>query len=504
MILLLSSCEDYLTKDFKNGFVGENFMQNENQSIEAVTAIYDVMNWRGYYYWGAMCLGEGMSDNCENLWGDGGFGPDLVALHNYQWTGANQYFVYRWNNGYTGVSRANYVISKIDDVEVISEDMRQRLKGEALFLRAYFYYTMVGGYGDIPLVTEVITAEEANTVEKSPESEVWKQIIADLEEAATLLPASYSDNADLGRATSGAANAFLSRVYLWINDWQSAVDAANEVSGYSLVSADDFQHMFNDNLEFSSESIFECIHVNEMGMTWNAQRAENTILMHLAPFLTWGNYHHPRRIPEYDILDYFEDGDIRRKASILVPYVDSVKYNGDYDIFPETASGQYNWRPNIIADEVYQMRKFILEDATTFGYSNNYSVNHPILRFAEVLLNKAEGYVELNQLNEAATAIKVIRNRAGLDDMIDGSIPSLPSINGMVDIDDLNQNQMRELVRHERRIELMFENERWFDLKRWDALKTVLPAAGFNYDDSKHKYWPIPTAEVEINPNLAK
>ena len=509
-LLFLSSCEDFLSKEYENGFVGENFMQTENQAIEAVTAIYDVLNWQGYYYWTSMCLGEGMSDNLENLWGDGSYGPDLVALHNYKWTAENQYFNYRFNNAYTAISRANYVIAKIDDVPNLEEGLKKQLSGEAFFLRAFFYYSIVVGFGDVPLLTEVVNVDDANLVEKAPEAQVWAQIIADLDTAAILLPASYTESADLGRVTSGTAMGMLSRVYLWTDDWQKAIDAADLVTGYTLVSGEQFKDMFNTKLELSSESLFECLHVNSPTNTWSATDAENTILMHIAPFLTWGNYHHPRRVEGYDILDYFEAGDIRLTASIMVPYVDSVPYNGVMGIFPDTVSVddegnvKYNWRPNIKNDEVYQMKKFMLEDATTFGYSNDYAANHPILRYAEVLLNKAEACIELNQLPAAVAAITEVRTRAGLTNMVDGTLPSLPSITGSVDISSLNQDQLRELARQERRVELMFECERWNDLKRWDALKDVLPAAGFDYDEAKHKYWPMPAAEVEINPNLGE
>ena len=159
--------------------------------------------------------------------------------------------------------------------------------------------------------------------------------------------------------------------------------------------------------------------------------------------------------------------------------------------------------------EVYQMRKFLPSGAENWqsnGANNQkFKVNHPIIRYAEVLLNKAEALIEKDKLGDARAIISQLRSRAGLTDLVDGSIPDLELINGFVDIDDMNKEQLRELVRHERRLELFFEGHRWFDLKRWGILEDVLTDAGFaNFDPSKHMYWPIPSSELEINPNLAK
>jgi len=436
-------------------------------------------------------------------------GPHVVAVNNYNWLGDNIYFNYRWNNGYAAITRSNYVLSKIDEIdeETISDEARKAFKGEALFLRALFYFDMVIGFGDIPLVLDVLSAEEANTVSKAPESEIWSQIVSDLISATTLLPESYGA-ADLGRATKKAAYALLSRVYLWTNEWQKSIDAANAVSGCSLVDAEAYIGIFDGSNEFSAESIFECIHIQNFGALWNDSKTEQSYLMNIGPRTSWGDYFHPRKEGNYDILKYYEEGDMRRKASFYIPYVDSVTYNGVMGIFPDTDK-YTDWRPNLVNGEVYQMRKFLPSGAENWqsnGANNQkFKVNHPIIRYAEVLLNKAEALIEKDKLGDARAIISQLRSRAGLTDLVDGSIPDLELINGFVDIDDMNKEQLRELVRHERRLELFFEGHRWFDLKRWGILEDVLTDAGFaNFDPSKHMYWPIPSSELEINPNLAK
>ncbi len=487
---LMTSCqEDFIEKVDKNGLNSDSFMQFESQAKEAVTSIYDPLTHYGMYNWGFMIFGDGPTDNIENDWGDGNWGPAIVNIHNFNWDGSNTFIVRRWNSSYKGISRANFVLANLDKVQNFSsESVRNQFEGEALFLRALYYYNLVSAYGDVPLITSLLSPDEINNISKTAESEVWAQIDADLAKASTLLPASYPAE-EVGRATRGAAFGLLSRVRLWTKDYAGAESAANAVDGlgYSLVSSDDYVKMFDGRMENSSESLFETQLVAGLGGLWNAHATEQSILMHLYPRLAWGDYMHPRRKGTYDIVDIFETGDIRREASILVPYEDQLfsPTLGEMRTFPDTETHD-DFRSNVVNNEVYQMRKFISNDDNLWGgpagFREGVAINIPVVRYAEVILNKAEALVEQNQLPQAESALNLIRVRA-----------NLPTVSG------LTQSALREQIKQDRRIELIFEGHRFGDLKRWGELSKIADA-GLSYGGQVN--FPIPTQEGDINPNL--
>lgn len=488
---IFGSCEEeFLEKTNFNGLNSDNFMETENQAEQAVNSIYDPLTQYGMYNLGFMVLGEVATDNITNDWGDGGFGPDIVSFHKFNWTGTNQYLVYRWNNAFKGIGRANYLLDNINKVKVISTEKKNQFVGEALFMRALYYYNLVSGFGDIPLIISTdLTPAEINNLEKSPEADVWAQIDADLEEAASLLPDSYPAE-EVGRATKGAAYGLLSRTRLWTKDFEGAEDAANRVEGYELLSGADYIKMFDSRMENSVESVMEAQLTPSVGTVWNSDRAEGSLLMHMFPRVTWGRYFIPRKSESYDILDAFEVGDMRREASILIAGQDQIYYStvDRVSVFPDFDIHS-DFKVDLQADGAYQTRKFIHYDDFYWAQGGSFfkvstAINIPIIRYAEVILNKAEALVEQNKLQDAYNALEIIRTRAGLD---------------MVGVSNTDQSSLREQIRKDRRVELIFEGHRWGDLKRWNELSS-LTAAGLNYNGQVN--WPIPSQEIDINPNL--
>jgi len=494
MIFGLVSCEDFLSKENKNGFDESTYMEFSSQAKEVVISIYDVLNYSGFQHWGFQVLGEAPSDNIVNDWGDGQWGPHVVNLYNYNWQGDNLFIVLRWNNAYKGIYRANYLLSKIDEVTDISDEDYNTYTGEALFLRAYYYYSLVIGFGDIPLLTEIPTPEMANSISKNPESEIWEQIVSDLEEATVLLPDTYDGDENLGRVTSGAAWGMLSRVYLWTKDYAGAVEAANEVEslGYGLVDGDEYYRMFNGTMKNSSESVFESQQAGEFGAWFSKSGAEGAITMHTSPRVSWARYLRPvngtNNPAGIDLRDIFELADKRRKGSFLVSFEDSIDYGGVMGIYPDT-SAFGDFRLDLQVAGAYNVRKYLPSDPANWvkGRWTAFSTNIPLIRFSEVLINKAEAQNELNNVAGAFSTIEAVRVRAGLD---------------MTGISNGDQAAMKLLLENERRIEFLFEGHRWFDLKRWGKLNEALPAAGLNYVDGVHQYWPIPSQELSLNPGL--
>jgi hypothetical protein len=492
-IFIFVACEDeFLEKTNYNGMNSDNFMQYESQAIEAIAATYDPLTYQGLYNFSFLVLGEIPTDNMLNDWGDGRYGPDMVSLHNFNWTASNQYFVLRWNSCYKGIGRANYVLENLDKVEEISEASYNQIKGEAHFLRGLYYFNLVSGFGDVPLVTSLLSPDESNNISNSPASEIWAQIDNDLVQASSLLSASYSSSADLGRATKGAAYGLLSRVRLWTKDYPGAESAANsaESLGYGLVSKDNFIQMFDGRMENSFESLFEVQLIPGFGAYFNKEKAETSLLMHMFPRVSWGRYFNPRKTLNYDVVDFFEAGDMRRQSSILIAGTDSIFYVGanKMSVFPDLGI-HTDFRVDLRTPGAYQTRKFLPYDTDNWrrgGKFFNYgaSINIPVVRLAEVILNKAEALVEQGKLGEAFNELERIRTRAGLD---------------MTGISQGDQSALREQIKKDRRVELIFEGHRWGDLKRWGELSN-LSLAGLNY--SGQVDWPIPSQEIDINPNL--
>jgi hypothetical protein len=491
--IFLISCdqEDFLTQTNKNGLNSDTFMKTENQAIQAVNAIYDPLNHKGLYKYGFMVMGEGPTDNIINPFADGRTGPDVKAIHEYNWSDTNQFFLLRWNGSYKGIYRANYVLENLDDVNNLSSDKYNELKGQALFLRALYYFNLVSGFGDIPLVTSVLTSNESNNISKSPEADVWTQIDNDLAMAGTLLPPTYPA-AETGRATKGAAYGLLSRVRLWTKDFSGAASAAAELDNlnYQLVAIADYVKMFDGRMENSSESVFETQLVSGFKNYWHHENAESTELMSIFPRISWAQYLRPRQTDTYDIVSIFEANDGRREGSILISGQDQIYYHiaDMMSVFPDT-NIYSDWRLDVLTPGAYQTRKFLPYDITNWTkggkfFDKGVTINIPIIRFSEVILNRAEALAEDGRLTEAWTQLKRIRDRAGLT---------------MTGVSTGDKTALLNQIKNDRRIELLFEGHRWGDLKRWGELSS-LTTAGLNY--SGQTTWPIPSQEKSINPNL--
>jgi len=490
-VILASCSDDYLEEFNKNGLNSDTFMELESQAVEATTAIYDPLNHKGLFKYGFLVTGEAPTDNVINDWGDGRTGPDVVAIYNYNWSDTNQFFLLRWNACYKGINRANYLLENLDKVTDFSLNKEEELKGQALFLRALYYFNLVSGFGDVPLVTTLLSSDESNNIMKSPEADVWAQMDLDLTLAASLLPESYPTS-EVGRATKGAAYGLLSRVRIWTKDFKGAAEAAAEVEklNYQLLAAEDYGKMFDGRMENSSESVFETQLVSGFGSYWHSENAETTELMSLFPRISWAQYIRPRKTDTYDIVSHFEANDIRREATILISGQDQIFYVGanKMSVFPDLDIHS-DFREDLKVPGAYQTRKFLPYDTNNWKKGGAYfnqgaSINIPVIRYAEVILNRAEALAEQNKLSEAWVELEKIRTRAGLS---------------MVGVSDSDKEALLDQIKKDRRVELMFEGHRWGDLKRWGELGS-LTAAGLSY--SGQQTWPIPSQEKSINPNL--
>jgi hypothetical protein len=354
-----------------------------------------------------------------------------------------------WDHPYFDIYLANAAISTLPGSSGVSATTKNQLIGEAEFLRAFCYFYMVNLFGDVPLALTTAYAH-TDTLSRTPASQVYAQMIADLQDAIKRLPNDYSiSGGQRIRVNQPGARALLARVYLYQQKWQEAEMEADSVINNSLYSLDSLNGVFLVN---SPEAILQ----------WQLQSndypyatIEGNTLVPPPP----SNVDAPTYYLTDTLLGSFEAGDERR-----YDWVDSTIYYGMTYYFP------YKYK-------VY---------AGTAGNITEYPV---VLRLAEQYLIRAEARAEQSNLNGAISDVDTIRTRAGLAD--------LPT--------SLSQTQVLAAIMQERRIELMAEwGNRWLDLKRTGVAITVLSSdKGFTVSSDALLY-PIPSSELLDDANLVQ
>ena len=381
-----------------------------------------------------------------------------------------------WKAAYKVINRTNTVLGRIDGIEINTE-LANRYKLECKFIRALMYFNLVRVYGDVPLVLKEISISESYDILREPKENVYNQIIADLKEAQDL-PVSYSTAED-GRATQGAAKALLANVYMTLHKYAEAETILAEIinSGrYSLLentpgslNIDGYKNVFSPVNHNSKEGIFEIQFLKggygEGSNYANNFAPENSGTNVVAVGGTGGN-----NIPEMDIYNAYEEGDLRRDFSMSLGYYDNRKNN-------EWVESRYVCK---FMDVPYQ--------------NNDASNNYPVIRYADVILMYAEA---LNQNGKTAEACKYLNmtRRRGFGYQTTETSP--------VDLQTTDKAQFALMVEQERRVELAFENHRWFDLIRTGRAVEVMRSKGFSLNET-NLICPIPQKQIDVNPKLTQ
>lgn len=419
-----------------------------------------------------------------------------------------------WTNDYKGIHGANYFLENINKVVTINTGLITRLTGEVHFIRAYLYTNLVSIYGEVPLITKSLSINEAKNVAQTPANQIWDFIYKELNDAAKELPLVANEK---GRITKGAALALNARAMLYAKRYDKAAELAKAVIDlgvYSLYPS--YQKLFSYVAENNSEVILNKEFVKDV--------YANNVMELFAPFSILSNgvvivplkkiadgyqMTNGKNIDEagsgFDPYDPYKNRDPRLKYSIYVPG----------DILPN--GGVFDSRPNSgVADAVgsnyqvsvtgFNVKKYInSEDLSELG---NCGINIILLRYGEILLTYAEAKIELGQIDASVyEVINQIRQRPDV---------KMPLIN-----QPQTQAELRETVRHERMVELAFEGQRFFDIRRWGIVAKVfnVPIAGLTYLNNgqletvvqpafvrsflqRDYFWPIPQKELDLNKNL--
>ncbi|HAH54638.1 MAG TPA: RagB/SusD family nutrient uptake outer membrane protein [Flavobacterium sp.] len=450
--ITIFSCTDKLEIQAPSNLTTGSFYQTAKDIDQAVIATYDALQNQGQYGFNFMMYMDIRSDDAS-VESPTNVGGDYGDIDLFQLEASNSVVSNSWNSCYQGIQRCNIVLNRIGAIQM-DETIKKVRIGEVKFIRALTYFNMVRLWGDVPLVLEETKDPfDFFTVGRTPNAEVYAQIIKDLEEAATALPATN----DLGRATNGAANALLGKVNLTLGKWAEAVLALNKVSGYSLNA--DFAKNFGSANENGKESIFEVqFKANNTG---EGSSYPNQVAPVGARALV-GNIGTQRgeNIPSKTLYDSFETGDLRRDISI-----------------------------GIFENRINYAKKMIEKPLT----ENNSDLNIIVMRFADVLLMRAEALNEQSYVanGEAFSLLNQIRNRAGLASLTSVNLP--------------NQAAFRTAVYKERRHEFVSEFQRWFDLVRTGRAIAVMNASTSAFTVEQFELlFPIPLTAIDAinNPKI--
>ena len=468
-----SSCSDFLEQNPQTDLSENDFYKTADDITSAVNGAYSSLQENDIYgNW--YVFGEIPSDNTRNQLS--GSVTTQNEFDQFYIDTQNSMIANFWKAAYKVINRTNTVLGRIDGIEINTE-LANRYKLECKFIRALMYFNLVRVYGDVPLVLKEISISESYDILREPKENVYNQIITDLKEAQDL-PVSYSTAED-GRATQGAAKALLANVYMTLHKYAEAETILAEIinSGrYSLLentpgslNIDGYKNVFSPVNHNSKEGIFEIQFLKggygEGSNYANNFAPENSGTNVVAVGGTGGN-----NIPEMDIYNAYEEGDLRRDFSMSLGYYDNRKNN-------EWVESRYVCK---FMDVPYQ--------------NNDASNNYPVIRYADVILMYAEA---LNQNGKTAEACKYLNmtRRRGFGYQTTETSP--------VDLQTTDKAQFALMVEQERRVELAFENHRWFDLIRTGRAVEVMRSKGFSLNET-NLICPIPQKQIDVNPKLTQ
>ena len=475
-LTMVNCSDDFLDKTQPDTINTGNYPKTGEELITLVNGayqplqrpkLYNMRMWTSDIFAGNSIVGAGGGDD----------GLETTQLSNFVTSTDNQGVLDLWRGPWPGILSSNIIIKTAPTLN-IDDTLRNRSLGEAYFLRAHYYFILVRFFGDVPLVTEPQDVNGDLYPARAPKTEIYKLIISDLEKAIQFLPTKqqYGDS-DKGRASKGAAIGALAKVYLTLGQWQKVVDLTTQLEGMGYTLNTDYSDNFNINKENSAESLFEVQYASDGGYDfWSNENQASWTSTFMGPrganFVGggWG-----WNQPTQEFVNSYETGDKRKEKTIFYegcPDYDGKEYKANYSL-----TG-------------YNVKKFLVPLSAFPSYDNS-PLNFPIMRYSEVLLMKAEALNELGQTSLAIVPLNLVRGRAGLAAVTSG----------------LSQTAFRDKVLHERRMELAFEGQRWFDLIRVNDGQyglNFLHSIGKTNASTKHLLLPIPQIERDRNPNLTQ
>ncbi|SDG58934.1 Starch-binding associating with outer membrane [Dyadobacter soli] len=481
--LLLTGCSDYLELNPTDRFTEATFWKTEEHANAGLTATYSsLMNVYGSNIPASL---DAVTSNFYTYDNQLGAGNIARGIHD----AANTAIINtRWGNAYQGIGRANSVISRVPGI-TMDEGRKKQVVAEAQFLRAFFYFSLWSVYGGVPLITDP-PAREQGELPRNNAADIERQMLADLDAAIPVLPATISA-ANKGRAGKATALALKARIQLYLNNWAAAAETSKALIDLkSNALFPDYRALFMPENEGNTEILMdvqykqpEFTHSNDIQFDQFNSFAPTQNLIDQYEAIDG------KPITEsalYDAAKPYENRDPRLKSTVI------------------TIGSLFKGKP--VVATTYPQTGYGLKKGTTYrdgeappaGKVDNISdLNVVLIRYAEVLLTYAEAQNEVAGPDASVyAAVNEVRKRAGM--------PALPA--------GLSQAAMRERLRHERRIEFVGEGLYYFDLKRWKTAEAELNTDVTNYlgkvvdkrsfNPQRDYLWPVPTTALQTNPNL--
>ncbi|PJJ07444.1 putative outer membrane starch-binding protein [Flavobacterium sp. 1] len=452
--------DDYLDVDQTESISTKDteLYNNDAGAAQFVTAIYNkFLNWDMTSF-GWIGLSSITSDDADKGSSPGDTGTDKDVLDALTYNASNPSAESTFIANYDGINRCNQALNIIPKLDKADPNLRARLIGEAKFLRAFMYFTLVKCYGGVPIVDHLpVPGSDSDRImqlTRKTSAEVYAFIESDLNDAIAALPdkSAYSVN-ERSRASKGAAYALLAKVSLYQKKWQQVIDNCNKVTGYSIVS--DYASMYKATGKFDSESIFE-IYAQGTAPAKGIEGYSNTQGARGTGGWGWGF-----NTPSQSLVNAYESGDVRKNATII--FKGTTLYDGR--VVPTTVENdRYNYKA--------------YSSAYTDAWETDVDIKY--LRYAEVLLMKAEALNELGQTSTAIPLLNQIRNRAGLANTTFSS-----------------QGDIRTAIWRERRVEMAFEHDRFFDLVRTGQAKAAFAIDNKVFTEGKNELFPIPAIFIK-------
>lgn len=468
-VFTIPGCDDFVDIDPYYSLDADNYFNSPSDYEKALIGAYDLLQTSYLGLW----IGEIASDNSI---AGGESVTDSEGLHQIDGMthgGVNTELrsLFRWM--YAGITRTNYIFENKDKIDFAGKD---KILAQASFLRAYFYFELVKFFGDVPLIVDRrLGANEVNSQLRTPADEVYTQIEADLQYAASILDWTTPVK---GKITKGAALALLGKAYLYQEKFDEASAAFEEVinsGNYTLYN--DFSTLFRVVNETSKETVFDIQYVGLEGGSYGcfvclegfAAVGFHGIRGYQGPVFADGNSYN---LPTRDLYNAFESGDPRRDASLLDIEAFRISQLPAVVRYTEGAGGHTGY---------YNLK--YLKRADELGLPDNdltSPVNHKVIRYADVLLMAAEAHNRKENSDDvkARAYLNAVRARASA---------SLPQVNS-------SGAALTEAIYRERRVEFAGEGLRFFDLVRTGRAGDVIEG----FQDGKNELFPIPQAEIDL------
>lgn len=496
-LLILNGCSnDFLERSSLTQIAETNFWKSESDAYLALNAAYSSLQTRSLYggslngwqgFTGFDCIGDNAYNQYE--WE----GPGIFMEGTLNPTNGPTQAV--WDNSYTGIARVNAIIKNVNEIseDLIPTPNKNALLGQAYFLRALFYFNLAVYFEDVPLILAPQTLQEA-FVPKNTYAEVTAQIVEDLKFASESLPVAHPANL-YGYATKGAALSLLARVQLYNKVYEGTDGVLNLTEqvlalGYSL--HPDYATLFTPTNEKSPEIIFS-VRFLRGADTSNGEIFSGTYAgtpkVDVRPMANLANdYYCTDGLPITSSPLYNPNN---KKLNRDPRATGTIYFNGDQYLDNPVRVFNSGGSPTGFGQRKYIRRG---PDADGNGISADGSQDFYVIRYADVLLMRAEAMAETNDATGAIALVNQVRARV-----------NMPPVSAL-------ETNIIQVVRHERRVELALEGLRFMDLKRWGQVEQAVQRATSDavgpynpqYLGKRSEVFPIPQVEIDVNTNLVQ